>query len=240
MKRIRHSITALLRRLVDVGAGPMTSRIVRSVQREAWAAQALSPLGDTSRFYVPWALPALSPRSIVTVLNDIVLHRRSLILECGSGVSTIFIARLLAQRQGHLVSIEHSRRWIDTVEETLRLENIQDNVTMIHAPLVASEEAPGYTWYDPTQIRSALHEKKIDLLLVDGPAPPDDAPDARYPALPFFRPFLGDSWTIILDDARRRGEREVIQRWQEELEREFIVMGDIAIANSGSTIKFWL
>ncbi len=54
-----------------------------------------------------------------------------------------------------------------------------------------------------------------DLLIVDGP--PADGPGqgaARAPALPALQDKLAPGATVVLDDAVRPGESEVLERWE--------------------------
>jgi hypothetical protein len=85
---------------------------------------------------------------------------------------------------------------------------------------------PGLTWYDQTALEtgidSALGGAAIELLVVDGPpAYAQGHGLARYPALPVLHDRLAPSATIILDDAERPGEREIIRRWQLETDLSF-------------------
>ena len=69
-------------------------------------------------------------------------------------------------------------------------------------------------------------------MLVDGPPAYDEyIKYSRYPAVPYFRSQLARNFSVIIDDANRSGEREIIKRWQEILNLDFeIGDGDIAIA----------
>src|SRR5438270_11752196 len=70
--------------------------------------QAIARLAPLSTSYTPWSPIAMRPSGVTAVLDDIVLRRRAAIVECGAGVTTIFVARLLRSRgRGHLWTIEH-------------------------------------------------------------------------------------------------------------------------------------
>jgi hypothetical protein len=85
---------------------------------------------------------------------------------------------------------------------------------VIHAPLVDG-------WYDVVRIPDGL---ACDLLVVDGPpaVTPADR-DARLPAVGFFGPRLTADATVVVDDARRPGERQMIAEWRRRSGREFRV-----------------
>jgi predicted O-methyltransferase YrrM len=195
----------------------------------------LTPLAQE---YVPWSSASLRPAGLVAVLNDLLVHDRRSVLEFGSGVSTVFIARLLERvGAGTLVTLEHDERWAQLVRRSLERERLDHRVRLVHAPL--SEHPTGWDspWYDEDAVRGAV-EQPVDLLLVDGP--PAWAPGtehARYPALPALTGLLTEDATIVLDDVDRPGEQAVLERWEEETGLRFErrpEQGGIAIARRGS------
>jgi predicted O-methyltransferase YrrM len=137
------------------------------------------------------------------------------IVECGSGVSTIVMARLLAARgRGHVQALEHDPRWAAETRRRIEDEGLGDRAAVVDAPLRPHPLAePGCEWYDERALERLSHQ--IDLLLVDGP--PAGAPGierARYPALPALASRLRPWATVILDDVERPGERWILDRWQ--------------------------
>jgi predicted O-methyltransferase YrrM len=137
------------------------------------------------------------------------------IVECGSGVSTIVIARLLAARgRGQVHALEHDPRWAAETRRRIEGEGLTDRATVVDGPLRSHPLAqPGCEWYDARALEGLPH--RIDLLLVDGP--PAGAPGierARYPALPALASRLRPRATVILDDVERPGERWILDRWQ--------------------------
>jgi len=176
--------------------------------------------------YLPWGSGAMRPAGLATVCNDIVLNLRRRVVELGSGVSTVLLVRLLHQRPPRggfrLVAVEHDVRWAEWVTEQLDREGIGSGVSVVHAPLVPHPRAePGLSWYDEPAlvdgVRTALQGDPIDLLLVDGPpAYAAGMGQARYPALPVLHDRLAAGATVVLDDAERAGEQEVLRRWEYE------------------------
>jgi len=193
-------------------------------------------LAPLSTSYLPWGGYAMRPVALMQVLNDILINHRSLILECGGGISTFYIARLLKDRGGHLYTIEHDRKWLDFLEDSLQKEGIDHLVTLIYAPLTSTDlSLENTSWYDIESINQALSkDQKIDFLLVDGPlAYNEELKYSRYPALPYFLPQLAENFTIVIDDVNRSGEQEIVKRWQKILNLDFTMkVGDIAIAQS--------
>jgi predicted O-methyltransferase YrrM len=164
----------------------------------------------------------MRPSAVSTVVSEIAIRRRCHIVECGAGVSTLYIARLLRERGGHLWSIEHDPKWADLVSEWLVEEQLTHQASVIVAELSPSHSGYGAPWYAEEVLTAALGSLRVDLLIVDGP--PATAPyarTARYPAVPYFKDRLASDWTIILDDVHRRGEYEIAQRWARELSVPF-------------------
>jgi hypothetical protein len=202
---------------------------------DAVAMQVLAPLSDT---YQPWSTAALRPSGLVKILNEIVMNRRRCIVECGGGISTVYIAKLLKQLgQGHLYTLEDNLGWIELLKDLLQEQGLSDYVTVIPAPLSACNLAlENNLWYDLTAFRSQFTESTIDLLLVDGP-PAYDQPRrlSRYPALPALKDLLAPDSAIVLDDINRSGESEIIVKWSAEFNltfEKYLYDGDIAIART--------
>lgn len=197
--------------------------------------------------YLPWGSGAMRPAGLVTVCNDIVLNGRRRVVELGSGISTVLLARLLCQRSPvdgfRLAAVEHDARWAQWVTEQLDREGTGSDVVVVHAPLAPHPRAePGLSWYDDAALIEGLHTAlqgdPIDLLLVDGP-PAYAAGQglARYPALPVLGNLLAPGATVLLDDAERPGEQEVLRRWEHETGHDFDRRVDqvgMAVATIGS------
>ena len=161
-----------------------------------------------------WALsaPALERLLALVPAGD------RLVVECGSGESTIAIARLLRARgRGRLQALEHYPAWASDIRRRLEAERLADRAAVIDAPLMPDPGAePGCEWYS----RAALERlgEPIDLLLVDGPPSGEPGRErSRYPALPALEARLAPGAAVVLDDAGRPGERWVLERWEADL-----------------------
>ena len=202
-------------------------------RKDLLALQALAPLANG---FLPWSQAAMRPSGLLAVLNDIVINRRTCIVECGGGISTFFIARLLRDRPGHLYSIEHDADWAALLQHNLNAEGLGAQATVIHAPLAPTplgwRGLPG-AWYAGDKLCGLKRDCKIDLLIVDGPpAYTKDLRYARYPAVPYFKDALAPDYTVVLDDINRRGEQEIAVRWGRELGVPFslrFIDGTIAV-----------
>jgi predicted O-methyltransferase YrrM len=194
------------------------------------ALAALEPLTSGER-YLAWSPMSMRPSAMALVVNEITIGDRRRIVECGSGISTLLIARLLRTRPGHLWSVEHDRDWRAIVSGWVEDEGLADRVTFIDAGLSDG-------WYCRETISTQLKESEIDLLIVDGPpAYRREIMYARYQAVPFFRERLASDWAIVLDDVHRRGEFEVASRWSRELRRPMSpqLLQGVGLARAGAS-----
>lgn len=187
-------------------------------QNDIVANSYLAPLSTT---YLPWTKSAMRPSGLVAVLNEITINQRKCIVECGGGISTFYIARLLREKGGHIYTIEHNQLWCQLLEQELAKENLSEYVSVIFAPLSSNKieiRQENTEWYDLSTLEAKLSSLKIDLLIVDGPPAYEvEKQLARYPAVPFLSTYLAEDYTIILDDINRPGEQEVLQTWEQQL-----------------------
>jgi Methyltransferase domain len=200
------------------------------------AMQALSTL---NRNYLPWSGYAMRPSGVVKVLNEMLINQRFSVVECGAGLTTVYIASLMAQvGKGHLYTIEHDADWIEVVRGLLG--DLVSFVTMIHAPLVDCELSLEKTlWYDRAIVANIMGDRQIDLLVVDGPPAYDVARQhARYPAAIYFQPNFAENFAIVLDDIERDGEQHILAQWQQQIPgltvKELPIDGGVAICSSRS------
>ncbi|XKF16233.1 class I SAM-dependent methyltransferase [Halomonas sp. BLK-85] len=158
-----------------------------------------------------------SPDFLLALHTWILKHQPELIVETGSGASTLVIADALRQNgTGKLISLEHLPFYADKTKQTLLDENLTAWVDLRVCPLEPwsgehlnpSDADKPSRWYalNVDDIRD------IDLLVVDGP-PGNTCSFARYPALPAFIDRLSPRAEIWMDDAYRQEESEITQEW---------------------------
>jgi predicted O-methyltransferase YrrM len=124
------------------------------------------------------------------------------ILECGSGLTTLVLAAV-AQRTGSSIwSLEHDARCFHIVESRLRQFGLDANVQM--TPLRAYGD---FDWYDVDR----LPLPTFSLVVCDGP--PKRTRGGRVGLVPVLGERLAPGCLILLDDAARPEEREVLRRW---------------------------
>lgn len=129
------------------------------------------------------------------------------VLECGSGATTILLAILCGRRNVEVWTLEHSAEWHDRVTAALDNNGISA-VKVCASPLVGYGE---FDWYDPPL---AQMPEEFRLVICDGP--PGNTRGGRYGLLPVMGDRLAAGSTILLDDAGRPGELELIAKWENE------------------------
>jgi len=148
-------------------------------------------------------------------LERIVAHaetaRPRRIVECGSGLSTLMLARAcVLNGAGEVISLENGAEFAAATRAECARRHLPARV--LHAPLqdyaIAGEHWP---WYALDE----MDANDIDMLVIDGP-PGFLRPEARYPALPLLRHRLAPGCTIFLDDAARPDEQALVARWLTE------------------------
>ncbi|MGO3985371.1 methyltransferase FkbM [Pseudomonas sp. SAS7] len=157
-----------------------------------------------------------------------------LILEFGSGTSTVVIAKALARiaRQQHgkpatvQVAFEHLEQYHAQTQANLQHAELLGAVQLELAPL-ADFKAPNGSTYSYYSCHAALHKLAEQLtsnikilIIVDGP-PASVGKHARYPAVPsVLAGFKGAHIDILLDDYIREDEKEIVQLWLKDIEVE--------------------
>lgn len=158
---------------------------------------------------------AASPDVLVFLIQEMRRLNPRLVLECGSGASTVWLAMAArsAGLQSRIVALEHD---VTFATETVRLLSecgVADIAEVRVAPLEETNlNGQTVSWY----ARSSLQDLDgIGLLFVDGP-PGTISRHARYPALPILRPMLTGTAVIVLDDVIRETEQEIADLWASE------------------------
>ena len=135
------------------------------------------------------------------------------VLECGSGVSTLVLARCLQLNgSGHVYSLEQDPQFAAETRDRLAENGLMEWATVVDAPLTDLElNGKKYSWYKS----SAIPANSIDMLIVDGP-PTWLGPLARYPAGPLLLPRLNLGGTVFVDDTVRSDEANMVSMWLKE------------------------
>lgn len=189
-----------------------TRREAETLFSQIQALLALERKLDLSDALPPMRGWAGSPDFLLKAAEDVLRLKPKTVMECSSGVSTLVLARCLQLNgTGHVYSLEHSPEYANKTRALLAHHGLTDWATVLDAPLLThSTQTP---WYDESAIPADL--LAIDMLIVDGP-PAATAPLARYPALPQLYPRMSPHCTVMLDDADRSDEVEILKRWKQQ------------------------
>lgn len=197
---------ARVQRIADRGVRDLRFAVPREVEATVQLFQGFTPRAPmpSSGDY------ALNPTDLLELLFLVRTRRPRLVLELGSGTSTIWLAYVLEQTGGRLISLDHDPEYASRTRAALLAHGLTGVAEVRDAPLAPVElDGRSYSWYDPAVLEDL---DDIDFLLVDGP-PAAVGPDSRYPALPVAGPRLAAQATIVFDDANRKDEQAAIDRW---------------------------
>lgn len=156
------------------------------------------------------ALPYLgswkADTGLLTLITDHILREKpKLVVEFGTGASTLILARALQMAGGgELISFDQHQDFVDATRGWLADHGLQADLRAV--PLRPSANWPGL-WYDHGPL-----PHNIGLMLVDGP-PWTVHPMTRGNASVLFDN-IAPGGTIMLDDGARPGERFVARRWR--------------------------
>jgi len=156
----------------------------------------------------------LDGETITFLWNLLQQEQPRVIIECGSGLSTLVFARGFetygfgSSNSCSLVSLEQNLWVKKAVETRLQACGLEHHVSVMHSRV---SRARGEYQLDPNTLRAHLGSEKADWVVIDGPAGPDGCRASTLPLLAqFCRP--GARW--FLDDAYRDGELEVLNNWR--------------------------
>ncbi len=140
------------------------------------------------------------------MVDHIFAEKPQLVVEFGSGASSLIIARALQKAGGGtLISFDQHEDFVDATRKWLGDHGLSADLRAV--PLRPSPGGWPGLWYDHGPLPDA-----IDLMVIDGP-PWSIHPFTRGAAASLFdRISVGG--TILLDDAARPGERVVARRWK--------------------------
>jgi predicted O-methyltransferase YrrM len=185
---------------------------VKQTFRQLEALQNLSavlPANDVLPATRGWAA---SPDLLMVLVDLVITERPSLVVECGSGASTLWLALAIRRFKidGRIIALDHDPDFGGKTRDLLARHHVRDLAEVRDAPLESfSLDGETYSWY----ARQAWGDlTAIDLLFVDGP-PATTGHQARYPALPLLIGSLSPVATVVLDDLVVPDMQKVLRLW---------------------------
>lgn len=138
------------------------------------------------------------------------------ILEFGSGVSTVVIAREIAPHCGRLLSVEQNEIYAASTKKLLS-ENCVGDAAKVVTSTLGETNAGGLRtqcYKIDSDIATEIGAFDPDFILIDGPSQVSDG--FRLAIAPSLLPLLKRRAPFVMDDACRDAELEVGVRWQRE------------------------
>lgn len=173
------------------------------------------------------------------LIYSVVVNRPINIVEFGSGTSTLILLKTL-EKLGYeykLISIDSDDKFLERTKNLLIAEGVysEKKVNLIFAEITEIElGGNNYKWYNPKKID--FISEKIDLMFIDGPLGAL-CKNSRYPAIPIMKKHFKKGTLVILHDAKRVDETEVVEMWRIE-NREINTISKIETKCGGIEIQF--
>jgi predicted O-methyltransferase YrrM len=215
------ALAAHSRELADIKAAvealqsTVTDRVLRRLQSRAEYDQ-IEAMVDLRALLQPRApMPRLrgwaaSPDVLRLLVERVAADRPKLIIECGSGASSVWLGYAVERFGGaKVVALEHEERFAGASRDLIAAHGLDSIVEVRHAPLT---DWQGFPWYDTAALADL---SDAGLVFVDGP-PQQTGRHARYPAIPVLLPHCAPDALIVLDDTVRPDEQEIAERWLRE------------------------
>lgn len=167
-------------------------------------------------FFPPSRGWAGSPDFLLKLVELVVTESPEYVIEFGSGVSSVILGAAMRKfSRGKVESFDHDENYSKKTNRFIEVNNLQDIVSINFSPLMDYRfDENNWKWYDKNRIDQI--ETGIDLLVVDGP-PRFLQEKSRFLALPMLYEKLSTKSVVILDDANRDNEKQVVNDWIEFL-----------------------
>lgn len=179
---------------------------------------------------LPFTFMSLRPFAMSFAINELLVNKRRLVVEFGSGASTVILARAIRAYglDCKLISVESDEEWSEQTGRILEKEGLSSCAELIHAPITLREfnGRPAF-WYDELTLNERMRSfGSADMVFIDGPAAYEqDVEMSRYFAIPFMAHRMAENHVVFLDDANREGEKKVMRKWKNDFGKEFMIFG---------------
>jgi hypothetical protein len=156
---------------------------------------------------------AASPDLLLTVVDLVLQQRPALVVDVGSGLSTLWEALACQSAgSGRVIAVDHDKDFGAATQALIERQGLGGIADVRYAALTEQRvDDREFSWYDVAVLADV---DEIGVLVIDGP-PGTTGPLARYPALPLLWGRLAADAVIVLDDADREDERTVVHMWLE-------------------------
>ncbi|HUT64389.1 MAG TPA: glycosyltransferase [Anaerolineae bacterium] len=176
-----------------------TNRIIQSEREESVVDQMIN---DTRLKWTEWTI---TPAVAFELSKRLCELKPANVLEIGSGLSTILLAKLASLYGICVVTLEHERNYYQKTRNLLREFDLHNFIDLRLAPLtqMAIPGEKSSLWYN-AQLR-----EKFDFVFIDGPP----KKYGRTPSLFALYEFLKEETEVWLHDGHRQHEKKCIEIW---------------------------
>lgn len=152
-----------------------------------------------------WESWAISKTVAVELFHRLHTTRPKRILECGSGISSVFLAQYAADHGALLTILEHERTYFEATRRLLDAFGLLKHADLRLTPL-AEQPGDGHRFWYADDLGGAF-----DFILIDGP--PEKV--GRAGALFALQGHLAPGWEAWLHDGHRAHEQACVKLWQQ-------------------------
>jgi len=146
-------------------------------------------------------------QSIQHILNDVIIFKPKVVLEIGSGISTVVLCNFFSAHKLNTViySIDNDEKWQKLIENAT---GNSSNLKAFTFPLRKNPET-GEVWYDIEKESLIMTLSEIDMILIDGPKGSLSS-KARHGILKLIDSRFKENQIIFIDDTNRPSETELV------------------------------
>lgn len=188
----------------------------------------------------------------IMLINKIQQYKYDLIIEFGSGTSTVLIAKTIqyerkramsnelglkhrssevihadADLPEQIITFEHKKKCFDKTLAELEGGQLECLVELIHAPLVEMQvDNETYLYYSCEKklahIAANYSDQAVKILVLIGSTPETIEPLARMPAVPMLLNYFGKHQLDIVLDDYNSKEEDTTTRWKQQFDKRGI------------------
>jgi hypothetical protein len=156
-----------------------------------------------------WGPMTLTPKKAVMILDQIERTQPECVLEVGAGTSTAILAAAASRYGFRLLSLENYEGTIEYVDWLVGDLPCSHALTIQKCGFRRYNTVSGrtYWWYNANL---SMLERPVDLMVIDGPM---STFVGRNGAVHAALPYLNHPNQVILDDCKRKHEKECVDEW---------------------------
>src|SRR5690606_36645575 len=129
----------------EIGLGRLRSDVLNDAASLQYIQQRLPLESAAPPLLTGWSL---EPATLANLLRLVIERRPMLIIECGSGASTVWLARAAREYGGRVVALEHQEEFARAVREDLVRHKLEHVADVRLAPLETFDlDGEQYSWY---------------------------------------------------------------------------------------------